>query len=208
VTDYCMYDAPSKTDYSCPRSRRASGGDFGNLSIGRATDNPVRIEDDGVARYHIAIEKLPDGFWLSDLGSEQGTTVNGSSISAKWRLNDGDLVGLGHRSTVKFQTSAAHAKVTPTESARTPVSVLPRHDDSHSLRRFKNHLFRALEASNHYRRRRRAERRCYRGSLLVLMLGPVKVAVTQALGHSPIRLSASPDHQRFGREPDCPRVTY
>ncbi len=97
----------------------------GNLSIGRAADNPVRIEDDGVARYHIAIEKLPDGFWLSDLGSEQGTTVNGSSISAKWRLKDGDLVGLGHRSTVRFQTSAAPAKVTPTESARTPVTVLP-----------------------------------------------------------------------------------
>jgi hypothetical protein len=92
----------------------------GSLSIGRATDNPVRIEDDGVARYHVAIEKLPDGFWLSDLGSEQGTTVNGSSISSKWRLNDGDLVGLGRRSTVRFQTSSPSVKVPEIEPASRP----------------------------------------------------------------------------------------
>src|SRR5215831_5674645 len=82
----------------------------GNLSIGRAADNSIRIDDENVARYHVAIEELSDGFWLSDLGSEQGTTVNGSSISSKWRLKDGDLVGLGRRSTLEFQTSAVAAR--------------------------------------------------------------------------------------------------
>src|SRR5215831_17482365 len=82
----------------------------GSLSIGRAADNSIRIDDENVARYHVAIEEQSDGFWLSDLGSEQGTTVNGSSISSKWRLKDGDLVGLGGRSSLKFQTSASVVK--------------------------------------------------------------------------------------------------
>lgn len=72
-------------------------------SIGSALDNTVRLEADAsVARYHVEIERHDDGFRLSDLGSRQGTTVNGESIVVERELKDGDRVTLGGSCVIEF----------------------------------------------------------------------------------------------------------
>ena len=71
--------------------------------IGRALDNAVCLEEDtDVSRYHAAIKARSDGFWLSDLGSRNGTTVNGDPVASERELHDGDLICIGGASTVGF----------------------------------------------------------------------------------------------------------
>ncbi|MCX7854155.1 MAG: FHA domain-containing protein, partial [Caldilineales bacterium] len=42
-----------------------------------------------------SVKRRPDGYWLADLGSANGTFVNGERLAGPRRLADGDLVGLG-----------------------------------------------------------------------------------------------------------------
>lgn len=67
----------------------------GSNIIGRGQDAQFRLPDTGVSRRHIDIRWDGQVAMLSDLGSTNGTTVNGSSIQ-DWQLADGDVVRAGH----------------------------------------------------------------------------------------------------------------
>lgn len=66
----------------------------GTTVIGRAPDVDVRLTDTGVSRRHARLVTGPDGTEISDLGSTNGTLVNGSPAS-RTMLRDGDLVTVG-----------------------------------------------------------------------------------------------------------------
>lgn len=71
------------------------------MSIGSALDNVVCLEDDaGVARYHAVVERHEDKFLLSDLGTRQGTKVNGQAVFVERELQDGDRIMLGESGVV------------------------------------------------------------------------------------------------------------
>jgi two-component system, NtrC family, response regulator HydG len=75
------------------------GGTFAlageEISIGRDHTNTLPINDRSVSRRHCAIRKLSaDRFEIRDLGSRNGTTVNGLPVTARV-LRDGDEVRLG-----------------------------------------------------------------------------------------------------------------
>jgi hypothetical protein len=91
----------------------------GDATIGRAFDNTVCIDDSGVSRYHAIIEDRADGFWLSDLGSRNGTTVNGETIISKRKLEDGDSISIGDRAAIVFHC-AEKAAVSLRESGNSP----------------------------------------------------------------------------------------
>ncbi len=61
--------------------------------IGRAPGNEIRLEDQSVSRQHAEISKSPSGWFVKDLGSKNGTMVNGRPIS--------DSVGIGHKDIIK-----------------------------------------------------------------------------------------------------------
>jgi len=64
----------------------------GALHVGRAEDNEIMLLDDHVSRHH-AIFELTDGVvWLKDLGSANGTFVNGDPVTGGCRLFHGDQV--------------------------------------------------------------------------------------------------------------------
>lgn len=64
------------------------------LFAGRNQDCDLWIDDPKVSRRHFRISKIQEGFVLNDLGSKNGTKVNG--LSAKQMvLEDGDLITLG-----------------------------------------------------------------------------------------------------------------
>jgi type II secretory ATPase GspE/PulE/Tfp pilus assembly ATPase PilB-like protein/pSer/pThr/pTyr-binding forkhead associated (FHA) protein len=52
----------------------------GLISIGRQGDNDVVIEDDRASRHHCTIQPFSGGYLLQDLGSRNGTRVNGERI--------------------------------------------------------------------------------------------------------------------------------
>ncbi len=67
--------------------------------VGRAPTADVRIDDPAVSRLHARIEMRDDGVYVEDLGSRNGTTVNGV-LSEGQRLAAGDEVGIGAASII------------------------------------------------------------------------------------------------------------
>lgn len=67
----------------------------GKLVVGRTAPANVVIEDDSVSRKHAEVEKTPRGVVLKDLGSANGTLVNGEPVSGSVTLQPGDVVQFG-----------------------------------------------------------------------------------------------------------------
>jgi adenylate cyclase len=68
----------------------------GNCSIGRASGNQVLLADERVSRRHAVIHAQGEGeFWLVDLGTSNGTYVNGRRLSQPGRVRHGDVIKIG-----------------------------------------------------------------------------------------------------------------
>ncbi len=72
-----------------------------SLLIGRRTDADVVLHDDGVSRRHATIEVDDRGARLEDLGSANGTFVDGVRIREA-RLVDGTRIAVGGATLLKF----------------------------------------------------------------------------------------------------------
>ena len=70
------------------------------VTIGRAPDNDVVVGDPATSGHHGRIEVRSGFFWISDLGSTNGTLVNGEPVIEK-QLADGDQVAIG-QNTLRF----------------------------------------------------------------------------------------------------------
>jgi Inner membrane component of T3SS, cytoplasmic domain len=66
------------------------------VTIGRGGQNDISIEGDEFASArHVRIEPRRDGVWVHDLGSTNGTHVNGLRIDRPRKLATGDVVRVG-----------------------------------------------------------------------------------------------------------------
>ncbi len=83
-----------------------------DISIGRAFDNSVRIDEPHISRYHALIEVRGGEYWLSDLGSAGGTAVNDERVVGERLLRDGDLIVIGGASRIRFFDGGASARST------------------------------------------------------------------------------------------------
>ncbi len=81
--------------------------DQDRMTLGRSTANPLAFPDDvGLSRQHLALTRN-DGQWLvEDLGSKNGTMLNGVRLTGAKPFLPGDRVTAGHL-TIEF-ASAAH----------------------------------------------------------------------------------------------------
>ena len=77
--------------------------------IGREPDG-LQLRDGRCSRRHVRVSPDGDDHWLEDLGSTNGTLLNGARVVAPERLHDGDRIRLG-QTTLKFTL------VDPTEAA-------------------------------------------------------------------------------------------
>ena len=67
-----------------------------DLTIGRGAQNDVALEGDEFASArHVRVEPRADGVWVQDLGSTNGTFVNGILIEQPRRLEPGDVLRVG-----------------------------------------------------------------------------------------------------------------
>jgi pSer/pThr/pTyr-binding forkhead associated (FHA) protein len=65
-------------------------------TIGRSDDNVLVLDgDDYASAHHARVESGLDGTWVVDLGSTNGTYVNGERIEGRRRLHEGDLLQVG-----------------------------------------------------------------------------------------------------------------
>ena len=70
--------------------------DASPLTFGRSSQNDVAIDaDEFASARHVRIEPRRDGVWVHDLGSTNGTFVNGVRLDRPRKLVDGDLVRIG-----------------------------------------------------------------------------------------------------------------
>lgn len=106
-------------------SGKYQGGEFPitpekQIIVGRSSDLDMVLVEDMVSRKHAKIQLQQDQIWIEDLGSTNGTFVNGEKIK-RARLKEGDRVLIG-TSILKLVTAEAQAETTgPTEQRRQPL---------------------------------------------------------------------------------------
>jgi hypothetical protein len=72
--------------------------------VGRLADCAVVLADLNVSRRHCEVRSVGNTYTVSDLGSTNGTKVNGLSISGEQTLQDGDIITLG-TTHIRFEAS-------------------------------------------------------------------------------------------------------
>lgn len=96
------------------------------LRIGRDAENEVHLPDAEASRLHAELT-CADGAWtLRDLGSRNGTRLNGRAIEGPARVVRGDEIGVG-RCALLFDATAGEA------DASRPTRVLPAPPPSHGM---------------------------------------------------------------------------
>ena len=95
--------------------------DKGNLFIGRDLGNDIVINDAEVSRRHARLVMQGDTFVLEDLGSTNGTSVNGQKLSGPVLLTSGDAITFGEKVVsqpvmVPPPQAVRQAPVTPPQS--------------------------------------------------------------------------------------------
>lgn len=75
--------------------------DEGETVVGRSHRADIRLDDDSISRMHIKVDLSGTSVILEDLGSSNGTLVNGDRIT-RAQLRDGDKIRLGDTTILKF----------------------------------------------------------------------------------------------------------
>jgi hypothetical protein len=99
----------------------------GEVRLGRDRSNAIVLSDGKVSRHHIRLDPIRGTYILSDLGSANGTFVNGVRVTQPVRLREGDLINLGDTQMV-FYTGAAGGRLadrSPAPEERAPAPPPP-----------------------------------------------------------------------------------
>jgi DNA-binding NtrC family response regulator len=120
----------------------ALDGGGAELSIGTAAANAMILSDPAVSRHHVAISPAPRGHLIRDLGSTNGTTINGIVVERAY-LSPGAVIAIG-RSRLRFDVLGGEDRAAlssdarwgralgTSEAMRRIFAVLPRLADSDS----------------------------------------------------------------------------
>lgn len=100
--------------------------------IGKGPRNDIVIADPAVSTSHAVIRAENGGYSITDIGSRNGTSVNGKRIVATQQLNHGDVIGMGvTRLTFRFADYSETGTIQmPDITAAGQVAPLPLTEDS------------------------------------------------------------------------------
>ena len=82
----------------------------GTVTIGRSEDNDIHMKDSTVSSQHAKIVTYYNASYIEDLGSTNGTYVNGKRVQ-KHILHPGDVISLGTH-TLKMESEQAADDIT------------------------------------------------------------------------------------------------
>jgi len=74
------------------------------IVIGRLPECRVSVNDSNISRRHAEVRMTPTAYVVIDLGSTNGTMVNGVKIAGEQRLRDGDIISVGS-THLRFEAS-------------------------------------------------------------------------------------------------------
>ncbi len=101
-------------------------GDF--LTLGRGAECDLRLDPEGdleVSSRHAAILRRGDGWCVRDLGSRNGTFLNGAAVTEEAAIRDGDVVALGANGPLlRFHAGAGPPAAAPGAPARSHVPLV------------------------------------------------------------------------------------
>jgi pSer/pThr/pTyr-binding forkhead associated (FHA) protein len=80
------------------------------VTVGRDEQCAIRLASNDVSRHHCTLRSAPEGLFVRDLDSRNGTFVNDVQISGETLLKEGDTLRIG---PMVFQVPAAKQKKTP-----------------------------------------------------------------------------------------------
>ncbi len=91
------------------------------LSIGRDSSNDIVINDAEISRKHARLTAQAGGYILEDLGSTNGTFVNGQRLLGPHLLRPGELILLGENVSLTFEAT----QFDPDATVVAPVNLPP-----------------------------------------------------------------------------------
>jgi len=89
----------------------------GIVTLGRDITNDIVINDPEVSRHHCRLTQGAGGYTLEDLGSTNGTFVNGQRLTGPRPLSPGDMIGLGETVTLAYELGEAGYAAAPGQAA-------------------------------------------------------------------------------------------
>lgn len=91
------------------------------IGLGRGPENQIEVPSEFVSHTHLEFHHVDDGIAIEDLGSKNGTRVNGQTFDGKRTLRDGDRILIG-------ECVAAHLLLLPDDAD--PVEAAPKGDEA------------------------------------------------------------------------------
>jgi hypothetical protein len=104
------------------------------IVLGRAPTCDLPVESARASRSHAAVHGDGERFWIRDLGSTNGTFVNGHRITGKYRLSPGDRIGIGDATVTYCHVEPAMAEAVSRGSVDRTMVIGPLPPRPESLR--------------------------------------------------------------------------
>jgi hypothetical protein len=95
------------------------------MFIGRDLTNDIVINDAEISRRHARLVAQAGGYVLEDLGSTNGTFVNGQRLASPYILRPGETVTLGEHVTLVYEQVQSDPDATIVAGAATSAPVMP-----------------------------------------------------------------------------------
>jgi sigma-B regulation protein RsbU (phosphoserine phosphatase) len=93
-------------------------------TLGRSSRNDVCLSDPFASRFHIELRRDGEDFTVSDVGSANGTILNGKPLARPTRMQDEDELRIGE-TTLRFVRDAAGANLSQTSVLWTDAAAAP-----------------------------------------------------------------------------------
>jgi pSer/pThr/pTyr-binding forkhead associated (FHA) protein len=105
----------------------------GATIVGRDPACALRLDDEGISRRHLCLVRRGDEISVEDLGSSNGTALNGEPLAGTAQLRDRDVLELGsyrlvlrivdeHEDQTSTRREASLAELGSIKKSRTPAS--------------------------------------------------------------------------------------
>ena len=101
--------------------------------IGRGAECDIAIPDRQISRHHVRLLRTPEGIVVEDLGSKNGTHVNGARISAPTLLQDGDIIQVALAMKLVFVGTESTIPLNPAGAASLGLGRLRMDPQAHRV---------------------------------------------------------------------------